>query len=414
MSGHVTVEVLEDGRTVAVKRATSPGREVALRAEAARLAEIDHPGVVRLVELREGPEGPTLVTEYVGPRTLATVGPVTTDRAAALIAHAATTVADLHATGIVHGAVCPEHVLVAGDHTVLCGLTAGPPGPTSADDVAGIGVTLRSLLDPELEEEPIPDRRPWRRSPWPGVRHRALLTLADQATADEPGRRPSARGLAESVAGLRGGGHDRAPRHDPGPSWLEGLGDLLVIRLRRCGRPGRGRSSDHASPPGSPRRRVLALGGLGLVVLVAGVVGVTRRPLGAEGRPVTVTPPGPGPSCPALTGHRADVDGDGCPEPLRIGPGWVEVDGARYRVGRPGNALAVGDWDCDGLATVALLRRGRGEVWQFTGWDPDAVVTGQAVGTFPGAVALQRRAGAGCDDLEVELGDGRVVQVPTR
>jgi hypothetical protein len=113
-------------------------------------------------------------------------------------------------------------------------------------------------------------------------------------------------------------------------------------------------------------------------------------------------------------GASVDVDGDGCPEPVRLGHGWIEVDGRRFRVGRPGNVLAVGDWDGDGAATVALLQRETGDVWRFATWDPDGAVTAEPVGRFPGAVDLDRRVAAGGDVLLVQLRSGATTEVPAQ
>ena len=381
MTTHVAIEHGGDRRTFACKRATSPDAVPGLRAEAARLAALDHPGVVRFVELREEDDGPRLVTEYVGPRTLATIGRVTAERAALLLADAASTVADLHAGGIVHGDICPEHVLVAGDTTVLCSPAEEVDGLTPADDVHGLGRCLDALLEPDLDEEPIPDHRPWRRSPWVGYRHRALLTLADQATADDPGRRPSARALADAVGNIAGGTEDRRTAL----TVAQEVVDLVVIRLRR------------------PRRRVLALGALGVVIAGVGAIGATSRP----GRPPT-TVAAARPACEA----GIDLDGDGCPEAVELGHGWVEVDGRRYRVGRPGNDLAVGDWDGDGTDTFALLQRGSGRLWQFRSWDPDGAVTAEPAGDYPGAVELTSEPAGGHDRLVLRRRDGSATEVP--
>ncbi len=410
MSAHVSIESGPEGQTLACKRATGEGGGLAVRAEAARLAAIDHPGVVGFVELRETGDGPTLVTHYVGPRTLATIGPVTTERASALVADLASTVADLHALGIVHGALRPEHVLVAGDGVVLCGLAADPKGCVPADDVLGIGLALRGLLDPDLEEEPIPDRRPWRRVPWLGYRHRALLTLADQATDDEPGRRPAARALADTIRELMGSpvasptAPDRSGRAAPGRR--QELVDVVAIRLRRRSRPRRER---HRS--GRPRRAV-ALGAVGVVVVAVGAVGATdrsSRPAPDAAVAATTVPR----ACPtAEAAVAADLDGDGCPNAVRIGPGWVEVDDRRYRVGRADDEVRVGDWDGDGRATVALLRPDVDEVWLFPAWDPEAAVTARFAGRFPGSDGLIRRSGADRDVLLVHHPDGTTTEVP--
>jgi hypothetical protein len=381
---------------VACKRATSPESVQLVRDEADRLAAIDHPGVVRFVELRETEDGPELVTEYVGPRTLATCGPVTTDRAARLVADLATTVADLHAQGLVHGALHPEHVLVAGERTVLCGL--GPAAGTSpADDVNGIGTCLRSLLTADVEEEPIPDRRLRRRVTWYGYRHRALLTLADQATAEEPGRRPAARALAHAVDQAAGNALTADDAEGAAPSRIEAVRDLVALRLRR-------RPRDRARVL-HPTGRVALLGTVGIVLLGFGVLGARGDgpPGSPEPVPTTLAPV----DCPSTSGTEADVDGDGCPEAIREGPGWIEVGGSRYRVGQDGDVLELGDWDCDGRDTLALLRPVSGELWRFTAWDPSTAVTAEPAGTFPGATDLVRADGPGCDTLVVVDRDGR-------
>jgi len=402
MTKHVSIERGPDGRTVACKRSTSAGGEAAIRAEAARLAGLDHPGVVRFVALRDDPDGPRLVTGYVGPRTLATMGRVTAERAAVLVADLASTLADLHAAGEVHGDVRPEHVLVAGDRTVLCSV-ATDGAPTPADDVRGIGECLQALLEPDLDEEPIPDRRPWRRTPWVGYRHRALLTLADQATDDEPGRRPAARALADGILAAVGGRSpaepDHPPRDHPVRVLVQQVSDLVAVRLR---------PHPMREPAARRGRPVVLLGGVGVLVATVGVVGLTTRAgpaaqVGAADTPTATT------ACP---GTGPDLDGDGCPERVELGTGWIAVDGRRYRVGRPGNDLAVGDWDGDGRSTVALLQRGTGQVWSFPTWDPEAAVTAVPVGDYPGATDLDDTSVDGRDHLVVRHRNGSLQEVP--
>jgi hypothetical protein len=54
----------------------------------------------------------------------------------------------------------------------------------------------------------------------------------------------------------------------------------------------------------------------------------------------------------------------------------VTVGPTTWVVGRAGDRPAVGDWDCDGRATVALLRPATGEVFVFGSWAlPDTEVT---------------------------------------
>jgi len=114
-------------------------------------------------------------------------------------------------------------------------------------------------------------------------------------------------------------------------------------------------------------------------------------------------------SCVDVSRARPDVDGDGCGEPVAIRGAIVDVDGATYRVGRDGDLVAVGDWDCDGTATPTVLRPSSGEVLRYSRWarggetlpaDPLAVIDGaRNLTVAPGRTT-------GCDDLVVGLSDG--------
>jgi hypothetical protein len=271
---------------------------------------------------------------------------------------------------------------------VLCGFGAaalrgetGPGTPTEADDVAGVGVVLRSLVGADSELEPIPERRLGHRGAWPGALRRALLTVADQATSDDPARRPSARVLAASIAAL-------VPLPPP-------------ARLRR------------------PVPARVALAGVALVLAAVGVASLDHGAVSVGGRVPPAAPEGEAIraiECEPVTGRALDHDGDGCPSPVRVGHGVVEVDGVRYGVGRPGDVLAVGDWDCDGATTVAAVRPSTGEVFVFDRWAaPSGAVVVPALTHVTGAVRAQADDGDGdgCPDLVVIDGAGHRTTVPT-
>ena len=77
--------------------------------------------------------------------------------------------------------------------------------------MAALGQLLRMLAGDEIDLEPIPEWRGWRRKPrWQGYQRRALLTLADQATNDQRELRPTARALAAAI-------HDTIPDARLGP-----------------------------------------------------------------------------------------------------------------------------------------------------------------------------------------------------
>jgi hypothetical protein len=113
-------------------------------------------------------------------------------------------------------------------------------------------------------------------------------------------------------------------------------------------------------------------------------------------------------TCPDAAAPAADVDGDGCPEALTIEGGTIEAGEARWSIGEPGDVVAVGDWDCDGLPSPALLRPSSGDVFVFPGWaELDRPVTVEASGTAAGSVGIRAHpSGDGCDELRVEQPSG--------
>jgi hypothetical protein len=137
-------------------------------------------------------------------------------------------------------------------------------------------------------------------------------------------------------------------------------------------------------------------------------------------KPVPPVPPVttvPGRRCPPAATPAADVDGDGCVEALHIDGERVTVGATTWVVGRAGDRPAVADWDCDGLATVALLRPGTGEVFVFAGWArPGADVTVEATTVVAGAERLAPHDpdGDGCPSLVAHRAGGPPVAVDVR
>ena len=361
-----------------------------------------HPGVIELVGVEGTPDRPILVTAPVDGPSLAAFGPLAAEELAGLTAALASTLADLHDLGIVHGSVDADHVLVGDDgRPVLCGFDkaghAGevPPGAVAeldpAGDVAGLGHVLRRFAM--------------------GVDARPLRRLADEATAEDTTARPSARALAAELATALPGtrlpmrpSDERSVEPDPRPGTLE----------RR--RP--------AEKAGTDRRRlrpaVVIGAGVAVVAAVAMLV-LSRTPAGPQ--PAIVAPPFTLPpavsTTVATTSTRpaarqdcaevssvllADVDGDGCLDALRYADGVVEAAGRRWSVGQAGDVAATGDWSCRGVRTLALLRPSTGEVFPLAGWDGE--VTARAAARVEGGQAL-RAADVdrdGCHELVVERG----------
>jgi hypothetical protein len=92
----------------------------------------------------------------------------------------------------------------------------------------------------------------------------------------------------------------------------------------------------------------------------------------------------------------------------------IEVEGTevrrgddRWTVGDPGDLVAVGDWDCDGEPTPAVLRAGR--LFLFASWADDAVaVAGPQAPTD--AVHVEAK---GCGLAVVQMSSGLTVDVET-
>ncbi len=508
--GAPSVEVVVDPHRgpLLVKRATSAAGRGRLTHEAAVLAAAAPvPGVAELLAHHDAPEEARLVTRWVGPHTLATSGPLPVEQAAGVVAALAGTVAGLHAIGVVHARLTPDHVVLGpGGAPVLCGFgEAGEPGRCApAEDVAALGRLLTDLVaSAGVDVEPIPEGyRRFGRRRWAGYHRRTLLILADQATADDHTARPTAHGLAEAIAtavpdAVLPPAPPRPPSPGPAPEPPPAPRPEAVPVRRTHGRAEPARTGDtsrhevgprpHAPrpsagtlppspPPRAPRRpghpdRRPATGDrlprrlhravpvlaavVGMALVLAGFREVVSEPetappavddeaippipapaspRSADGpatthppattrppttrpsttpppqtRPPKVTRPAPRPGCPAVAAPAADADGDGCPETIVVEGDRVVAAGVTYQVGRPGDLVSVGDWDCDGRATPALLRTATGEVFVFDRWATpghDLTVRPVTVVGRATAVAAQDRDGDGCPELTVRRSGG--------
>jgi hypothetical protein len=403
MSARVVSELESDGRLVTRKRSRDDADAVRLAHEADVLAAAQHPGVVELASCEPDGAGVSLVTRFVGTHSLDTLGPISVERAAGLVAALAETVADLHDLGVVHGRIDPSHVLIGtGGRPVLCGFAGGgrigttpPPGPTAAPgfgdpaatdeaaltpqvDVFGLGSLMRALIvDGGSEIEPIPDRRYALgrvHMPWSGYQGRALLTLADRATDEAPLRRPPARRLAADILDTVPAAH---------------LDEDAFAALR---------SSAREIEPSRPTRWVtLAAIGTGLVLVLLGITG-----LRGEGSGATLDDAFTAPSSAATSAPSSSVE-------ALVEDGRIIVLGTqRFEVGVAGDRVTVGDWNCDGVATPAVLRPSTGAVFVFDGWASDgADVSVSPTRTIVGGVDLLTRERVdGCSTLVVIRVDG--------
>jgi hypothetical protein len=184
---------------IAVKTATTPEDRERLACEADRLRCANHPGVVTFVEHQVSQGHAELHTVYAGDSLANWSG--TLAQVAGLAAAVATTLADLHEMGLIHGRIDPTHVLVGADgRPVLCGLSPAGPDASPADDIAGVGQLVEDLVSRTSLRAPRGGAFGWlSRLRGPLAEERALGQLVGCATDPDSARRPTARVLAGSL-----------------------------------------------------------------------------------------------------------------------------------------------------------------------------------------------------------------------
>jgi hypothetical protein len=197
--------------------------------------------------------------------------------------------------------------------------------------------------------------------------------------------------------------------------------DDAGLTIERPHLTGRGGLGSRSRPPESPtdaepsrgRARLLLLAGA-VVVTAGGAAGLTMLALASSDQPPSGEPV-PRSGCPAVASPAADVNGDGCPESLIVDGATITAGQAQWTLGEPGDVAAVGDWDCDGAASAALLRPSTGDVFVFPAWaetgDPVSVRPTTRIAGATGIRATSARDG--CDGLVVDLqaGGSRTVEV---
>ncbi len=426
MSAYTLRLLAADGRAVAEK---SPARSLGaavraaavaqLRHEAAVLEVARHPGVVRLDGLVEVPGDAHLRTQLVSGRSVADVaaGELSVEEVAGVAIAVATTVADLHDRGVVHGRLDdPAHVLLppAGP-PVLCGFGRARllPAPAGAADTAGDVAAIGGLLIHLLGDTP---------SEGVDAATAAVLTTLARRALGVGSARPTARSLA---AGLRDAVPD-APLllvRLPAPSATgpdasrtggarpqRGVGPRLTQRRHLNRAAARG---DRIPPAASGREavarpwhdlrlvRATASGLGGTAALVAALVllgagggdaGLARPELAATPEPQTRPQGGVEPAARPQSGD----------------PTVVVVGGRRFRLGRTGDLALVVARRCPSDPVAAVIDPSAGVVTAFDRWaEPGEVLAGRVVARGGPTSRAGLTAGPeGCAAVELEHPDG--------
>lgn len=449
-------------RVVALKRLRaggSPAELTRMRREATVLTELDHPHIVRVLEVVQDGDGVALAMQFAPGGSLADLlaerGRLTPGQLVAVAAPIAGALASAHRRGVLHGDVKPANVLFTSDGEPL--LTdfgvARTLGQVTSDHIAGTA----EYLAPELLDGAQPDVRAdiyslgvacyealTGRPPYTGAVPLAVVRAAAlgaheplEAASGVPA--PLARAVSQAMARQpqeRFGSADEFARvlrttvpagevRVPGPTAARPPdGEAGTGPTRTFGpRPPR---PDEAAPGGGNRRRLVVLAVVAVAIL--GLVGLVRGPLASDDddpapRADCPDAPIPGLDAPDAQVVEGDVAGDGCvvvgvygSRTLADGSTAmvlaIDLDGAPEEIGlgTVGDQVVLGDWDCDGADTPALYQSAAGVVQYFDLWPlveqrtyPPSRTEQVAVG---GTASLGRGEGDDCDSVSVEAGAG--------
>ena len=443
------------GRVVAVKRVTlaaDPALAARLRHEAEVLAGLDHPHIVRILELVPDGDGVAIVMQYAAGGSLAGLlaarGRLAPEEAVAVAVPLADALTSAHRRGVLHCDVKPSNVPLSSDGEPLLSDFGLARWAARGSLGSGTLVGTAEYLDPAVTAGATPDERSdvyalgavcyemlAGRPPFVGPSPLAVLRAAD--TGCPPPLGEVAPGVPPALAQVV----EQALARDPAQRPPDAA--TMAVALRRAVTepalpalappdalpgppPPRGPASDggHRPPPHEPPTRTFGPrpprpapprpasprrpAGRAALVVAAATLAVAAVVTGLVLRPTpTGGPPGddrPQRGCAPVPGpYRADVDGDGCATKLSWDGHVLEVEGRRYQLGQLGDVLLLGDWDCDGRDTPALYRPGTGTVSLFHGWaEPDRPLPASSTERRPAAgVASVARGGDGCEEVAV-------------
>ncbi|HET6953758.1 MAG TPA: serine/threonine-protein kinase [Acidimicrobiales bacterium] len=447
-------------RVVALKRLRAGSGAVDLariRREATLLTELDHPHVVRVLEVIQDGDGVALAMQFAPGGSLddllAERGRLAPGQVVAVAAPVADALASAHRRGVLHGDVKPANVLFTSDGEPL--LTdfgvARTLGRVTTDQPGGTA----EYLAPELLDGAVPDPGADVYSlavvcylalagavPYTGTSPLAVVRAADAGVHRPLHDVPGVPGALAAVVerGLARAPHQRFPSADefaralrgavppaevvlPGPAAnpRAPVGDGPTDGTRTWGpRPPRPEQPDDRRRWRAPAA-VVAVG-----VVAAGLLWLVRGPLAGGDDPGGGRVP-PAGDCAGAERPEAgegsqvvagDVTGDGCTtygiyqyQPVSASESrmvlTIRVDGDRKQIalGEPGDQVVLGDWDCDGVDTPGVYRAAAGAVNYFDVWPrvadqqygPDltepAIVGGKA--------SLDDGAHGGCDRILV-------------
>lgn len=376
-----------------VKQARS-GDRPGLRREAEVLQAVGGTALVRFVELRDLPDATELVVRDTGGPSLAAVLHDPSTRPADALEHlaeACDVIQRLHTTGWTHGRICADHVLLTPRGRMrLCSVRDAAPIEVDPDQARRDRASLLRMVDDWVRSTAGPANKPWVRlvSIRVARRTRRLVDDPDPVLLARVLRRSAVR--APSIRSVLGTAIAATA-----------VGVVSILALGRGGTDG-----------GVEATAALRATTTSTTAVVTGTTPVTPMAT-TDAAPVDQVPIGTTPTDTTRTSG-ADRGCDGCTDGMSVEGNTVTVGTTRYRLGRDGDLAVVGDWDCDGDATAALLRPSTGEVHTFDAWPTGSEpLAATALGTFDGATAITA-APTGCGPPVVTDADGTPLSTGSR
>jgi hypothetical protein len=453
-------------QVVALKRVFWAGDEhpiEGIRAEAAMIAELDHPHIAKVVDMVVDDEGLVIAMQHADSGSLADLlrGCVrlSPGQGAILMAKVADALAAAHARSILHADVKPSNILMDGDGEPLLsdfGLSRwmaealpsdgavvgtaeyldpavgkGAP-PNAASDIYSLGVVCYEVLTGRLPYHginPAATLRAADRGRAEPLAHAApavpavLAAVVEQSMSRRPQARPSSAGeLADALRSHIEGHrrlHGRPTRVLPtGGGATEDFGQATEPRTLRARRQAADRRREAPWPARHSRVPMVCASGatVAAVLMLAGWAfehhqGAQRS--GAACGATTTPAPKVARSSSVTVTVLADVAGNGCRVPVTWSSGMATVSlergrpPDRFALGTANDQLLLGDWNCSRSATPALYRPSTGQVFYFAAWaEPGHDVTpsvAESTAVVDGVPRVIHDGARGCDRVKVDL-----------
>jgi serine/threonine protein kinase len=384
-------------------------------AEAAALLAIEHPNIVRLMDVR----GDALVFERAAGGSLHELLDARGRLAAGEVVTVGLAIADalgeVHRRGLAHGDVHPGNILFSDE---MLPLLADFGSTSAVGGGAPVAYGAAGFAAPEVERRHAPSPASPHSDQWSlGATLRAaigpivptpLAVVLAVALAPEPADRfPNMAAMATALSCAAAPARVRPAPPSKRRSQRPSKGPTSAPVTRRFGP----RPPVTSSGRGIRRPTPLAIAVIAVLAVLAGA-GVARLRPSLDGPPAPVTanePPSP-PVCPArevgaaapttLPGDRVVV---GCSVTAlqRGNELLVTLDGVahRYLIGDPTDVVLLGDWDCDGTDTPALYDPETGRVLAFGSWNANEDPVASAPLAPNGEPSVTRRDG--CDTVAI-------------